>query len=271
MPRVCSGARAVSTADQRWLDAAELDRRIADQRRRFAERPRKRESEWSRWKQDFERQRQRAHEARLAQIWADEAAARRREERSIINFRREALEFYRALRTLNGKPVPEHFLRFEIQQCVETHSIPDMQVLQDRDHLLGIAARERIEVSWDALPAVNAYAWASLRRVECPVVRTRRGVATLAHEIGHVLTPTTGGKVQRELNAWRWAMANTLVWDKQMHDCLRESLNTYRKHATPEEAREMDALMSPLSFHRERQRRAMVGVPMAQQIDTRCA
>jgi hypothetical protein len=191
-----------------------------------------------------------------------------------------ALEISRDTRTRYGTPVPEHLIRFEMRRLVETHCVPSTQVLQYRDHFLDLCRREGIEVSWNALPGVNAYAWHSLRRVECPVVRTKWGVAVFAHEIGHVMEPTTDkgisvrGKnisVPSEIAAWRWAMANTLVWDKEMHACLRESLDTYRKYASPEEALEMDALTSPLAIHRERQRRAMIEGPMAQQIGTRCA
>ena len=216
---------------------------------------------WMRaWHRQFdERWRQTAHQQRLAEIEGRGTRERRLEERLTRQLKRGELVTARLLR----QRVPIDVRRWQQRELTEelalSQPVPPI-VTRNLSHLLGICRAAQIDVRFAG--SGNGYAWISLHRIEAPLVRTMYGAATLAHELGHHVT-RAAGRVAWELLAWAWARAHLLDWTWDCHDSQRSGLLSYRPRGTVAEHREIDALVSRVGFHRERQRRVMDGQRIA--------
>ena len=110
----------------------------------------------------------------------------------------------------------------------------------------------------------RTWAWLTprrLRRITIAPIQSLETAAGAAHEVGHVLgdldskAPWKPGEFglgricpSDEVNAWRWVLANTPIWERPMHARMAECLASYRPDATPEEARAIDEVCSDISF-----------------------
>jgi hypothetical protein len=189
--------------------------------------------------------RQRQHADQLAAIHAETAARRRLAEAAAREDKRKALAIYRTIREKHGvSRAPYTLLEWQQREVVEelarTHPLPAI-VVRNRDHLLRILRAEGVDVRYAGTD--NGYAWRSARRLEVPEPCTMFGVATLAHEGGHILTPPAG-TVRRELLAWAWARRHVLDWDADCAESQRDGLLSYRRYGTCAEHAEIDRLIA---------------------------
>jgi hypothetical protein len=211
--------------------------------------------------------------AKLAEIKAKQAATRRREEA----FSRDDLairwRWAREDSRRDGTPVRLEFARRKHQVLVEQTQtiVPDDApwVPVWRGHAEELLRTHAIECTWEPHAAgVNAYAWASLRRIEVPPIISAGSYSVFLHEFGHVLRPCEPSHVRVktkfesccvrcEPTAWLWAIdAARPFWTRPMHDRLSSSLRTYESYGTEAERAELAELTSPLGYHRIRLQRA---------------
>lgn len=189
-----------------------------------------------------------------------------------IERQRLAIQYRRHL----GLPDAARELSFaEMDQRVTTGAeAHNPHVVKLRAFVRATAATAKIDVRVSRLPQTqNASAVRSLKRVDVPPVIDFETAATNLHELGHILgepepegSPSKPGEfgigricVAAEIRAWRWALDRSPVWNRRMHDAMTAALSTYRRHATPAEALEIDELCSSKTYSAARLRAAMEG------------
>lgn len=59
-------------------------------------------------------------------------------------------------------------------------------------------------------------------------VKTSVTYAVALHEIGHVVGPQSGCRMNKEIQAWKWAKDNALAWIEPMENKRLKSLNSYK-------------------------------------------
>jgi len=211
------------------------------------------------WMRDYLRRldrdrRQREHEAALRAIRERGAARRRREDAS------HRLDIERADRSKLAAAQRYHWLHLERAEATLPDEV-ELLPIWERD-ITETARRLGIEVC--VVPdcaGTNASAWASLRRVEIPPIRSSWSYCAARHELAHVERPCDrqshkrramwGGWicVRCELNAWlRVTEAAVPSWTKRNHALMAQALRTYRYYATADEQLEIDRLTSSLGF-----------------------
>jgi hypothetical protein len=228
---------------------------------------------WRAWNQDFERQqRARKHQEFMAEIDAKHTEFRRREEALERRDRLAAFDRYRQLPPrADGKGnAPRWLLEWKQRDANERAGVTSHRelVARGRAQVLAICREQGIRAEFCATPAINAYAFPTVNRVECAPIVTLESYASALHEVGHVLNQppasaprvrTTDGRrsvcVDGELLAWRWAVLHALDWTREMQAWLGDCLNTYRRYATPDQAVQIDALSSPRAYYHEWVRR----------------
>lgn len=232
---------------------ADRDAKIRDERQRLDARIR-----------DYDEARRRQRELDIEQQLATDAVAVERE--------RGALRYRRHL----GLPDAERELSFaELDQRVTTGAeAHNPHVVRLRAFVQATAATARIDLRVSRLPQVrNGSAVRSLKRVDVPAVVDYETAATNLHELGHCLgekepegSPSKPGEfgigricVAAEIRAWRWALDRSPVWNRRMHDAMTAAISTYRGHATPAEALDIDELCSSRTYSAARLRAAMEG------------
>jgi len=93
------------------------------------------------------------------------------------------------------------------------------------EHIEALLAEHGIAVEWR--DRANGRAWRKPRRVAIPRVKTAITYALALHEIGHVVGPQTGRRLDREAQAWRWAEANAIEWTEPMIRSAARNITTY--------------------------------------------
>ena len=187
-----------------------------------------------------------------------------------IERQRLAIQYRRHL----GLPYAERELAFvEMDERVTTNAeANNPHVVRLRAFVQATAAAAKIDLRVSRLPqARNGSAVRSLRRVDVPAVVDYETAATCLHELGHILgeqepegSPSKPGEfgigricLASEIRAWRWALDRSPVWNRRMHDSMTAALESYRRHATPAEALEIDGLTSHKTYTDARLRAAM--------------
>lgn len=93
------------------------------------------------------------------------------------------------------------------------------------DHINSLLAEHSISVDWR--DRTSARAWRKTRRVRLERVRGASTYALALHEIGHVVGPQSGRRLDKEAQAWRWAEQNALEWTDGMARLAARCITTY--------------------------------------------
>ncbi len=220
------------------------------------------------------------HEKDMAAAEAARAKTRRLEEQTDLSWFRATVGWQRVSAIYKGTGIPIasakrlHRIQVEQSQIVLPADAPQVPVW--RAHAERLLQTHTITCTWVAEAAgLNAYTFATLKKIEVPPITGAGSYAVFLHEVGHVRHPCnhdrpkqTGPKrspcVPCELLAWQFAIQEArAAWTKPMHERLAESLSTYEPHATADELAEMRALVSMMGFYRGRMDRVTRSVAAA--------
>ena len=94
-------------------------------------------------------------------------------------------------------------------------------------HIARVCKIEDIEIEWrDRLN--RSLAWRRRRKIRIRPVKTAITYAVALHEIGHILGPRQNGtRLDKEVGAWEWAMANAIEWTDTMSQVRAKGLKSY--------------------------------------------
>jgi hypothetical protein len=98
-------------------------------------------------------------------------------------------------------------------------------------HVAQLVEQHDVEV---VAHARGGRSWRKARRIAIRPVKTTVTYSTALHELGHVLGPwQTGGRLEAEAGAWRWALDNALpgTVTPVFHLDVRRSLASYARWA----------------------------------------
>lgn len=65
------------------------------------------------------------------------------------------------------------------------------------------------------------------RIIEIPRVESPMSYAIAMHEIGHILGKNPARRLDKEVEAWKWARRNAIHWCDRMTDEMQRCLGTY--------------------------------------------
>lgn len=105
---------------------------------------------------------------------------------------------------------------------MKAHSAPDFA--DAARHVAKIAKQNGIKIGSHSS---GGEAWRSERVMHIRPVRSAITYAIALHEIGHILGRNAKSVLEREGNAWAWAIENALHWDTHMTDTMKGCLFTY--------------------------------------------
>jgi hypothetical protein len=205
------------------------------------------------------------HQEELAEIRRKGKALRRGQEQFVVDDVAAALKIYRDMRDKYGKPIPLDILEKYQRHVAGGVMRPGTESAVNiwRQHASEIERQYAIDVSFDVVANVNAYAFVKLKRVETSEISRAESYADFLHEAGHIVRFCGHRKspcVTCEIAAWRWAQEVARPsWTREMHAEMRRCLPTYKKLATTAEQREIDELVSPMAYYETRVRRARKG------------
>ena len=92
-------------------------------------------------------------------------------------------------------------------------------------HIDSLLAEHGIEAEWRDRTAPRS--WRRTRRVRLERVVGASSYAIALHEIGHIVGPQSGARLNQEAQAWRWAEANSLEWTEGMARLAARIIDTY--------------------------------------------
>jgi hypothetical protein len=202
---------------------------------------------------------------KIAEFREKEEDLRRTKERYRVDDVKKTLDMYRDSAARSGAPIPLDVLEAHHRHVTADIARPGTEALVRlwQSHADELAQQYRLTVTWGVYRAANAYAWPKLRRVDASPLVNAENYADFLHEAGHVavLLPGCNHKggpcVRCEIESWRWAISQARPsWSIEMHHEMGRCLPTYRKHATPSQAREIDVLVSRWTYYEARQARA---------------
>lgn len=78
-----------------------------------------------------------------------------------------------------------------------------------------------------ASPGYAGRAWRKAKKIKIAEVKTAVTYAVALHELGHVLGKQSGNKLNKEWQAWEWAMANAVGWTEPMTRKMQRCLASY--------------------------------------------
>jgi hypothetical protein len=93
------------------------------------------------------------------------------------------------------------------------------------EHVDTLLAQYGIVADWRNRTAPRS--WRKSRRVRIEPVRGASTYAIALHEIGHVVGPQRGRRLDKESQAWRWAEANAIEWTGGMARLAARCIQTY--------------------------------------------
>lgn len=93
------------------------------------------------------------------------------------------------------------------------------------EHIEILLAQHEITVDWRE--RTNARSWRNIRKVRLERVRGASSYAIALHEIGHVVGPQGGRRLEKEAQAWRWAQENAIEWTEGMERLAARCIETY--------------------------------------------
>lgn len=106
-----------------------------------------------------------------------------------------------------------------------------------RSHVLGIAAKADLTVSWCRRPT-SAWAAREIEEVQIAPIKSEISYCTALHELGHILGRHQQSRqlMVRERWAWKWARTNALAWTVRMEKNRGESLRIAAQRAAEGQA-----------------------------------
>ena len=108
---------------------------------------------------------------------------------------------------------------------------------QMRDHVTDVAETTGIDITWRT--SLRGRARRLQWHVYLPEVRSEVTYALALHELGHVLSLNQrGSRLDKEVDAWRWAEANALDWTEDMECKRSRCLVSYIKWAKRRQAKD---------------------------------
>ena len=218
-------------------------------------------------------------EQKIAAFRASYAELRRREEQGTLSWLNLRMKWAREDSRRGKGPVPLdlaqrwHDTQLEQSGTIYSQDAPLIPIWSAHaDRLL----REfQIECTWvPQAGGINAYAFASARRLEVPPITGAGSYGVFLHEVGHVCNPCepqhrrVAAKdgcgtvcIACELRAWSFAIeAAEPTWTLEMHRRLARSIGTYEVYATSEKKTAICDIASKLGFYRARQDRITAAV-----------
>ena len=114
-------------------------------------------------------------------------------------------------------------------------------------HIVALALAHDIRLDWRT---TGGCAWPKLRRVSTAKPKSDITYAVALHELGHVLGVQSGRKLDCEIQAWQWAVANASYWSTSMTKKARKSLDSYIAWAERKQRRTHKTFIT--SAHRRR-------------------
>lgn len=141
-----------------------------------------------------------------------------------------------------------HMLR-DIILAKLNHPLPDQQVIQEQKSVpqvprstpaasskvpMKIRYKKHIEaicknnnITIEISPSSRGRAWTNTRVIKIPEVKTSITYALALHEIGHILGVRSGKRLEKEVQAWEWAMKNAIEWTQPMNQAMERRLGSY--------------------------------------------
>lgn len=92
-------------------------------------------------------------------------------------------------------------------------------------HIEALVLEHGITVDWRA--STRGRSWRKTRKVRLAVVRGASSYAVALHEIGHIVGPQSGRRLDKEAQAWRWAEQNALEWTEPMIRTAARCISSY--------------------------------------------
>ena len=99
-----------------------------------------------------------------------------------------------------------------------------------QNHIHSLLREHGIEADWRGRTAARS--WRRTRRVRLEPIRGASTYAIALHEIGHVVGPQSGPRLNKEAQAWRWAEDNAIEWTDGMARLAARMIETYLKWAS---------------------------------------
>jgi hypothetical protein len=93
------------------------------------------------------------------------------------------------------------------------------------EHIELLLAEHGISVDWR--DRTSARAWRKTRRVRLERIQGPSTYAMALHEIGHVVGPQGGRRLEKEAQAWRWAQENAIEWTEGMGRLASRCIESY--------------------------------------------
>jgi hypothetical protein len=103
----------------------------------------------------------------------------------------------------------------------------DYRVSDLERHLVQLCKQNRVRIEWKA--RTRARAWRRSRKIRIQPICSRITYAVALHELGHVLGPQSGPRLNKETQAWQWAKNAALTWERPMESKMQRSLQSYLK------------------------------------------
>jgi hypothetical protein len=94
-----------------------------------------------------------------------------------------------------------------------------------QSHIAKIASENGVTIQFK--PNCAARGYRKSRKVKLRPILSANTYAVALHELGHVLGPQTGNRLNEETQAWVWAKANALEWRKPMKNVMKRCLTSY--------------------------------------------
>jgi hypothetical protein len=94
-----------------------------------------------------------------------------------------------------------------------------------RKHIEAICRNNDITI--ETSPGSRGRAWAKSRVIKIPEIKTGITYALALHEIGHILGVRSGKRLEKEVQAWEWAMKNAIEWTQPMNQAMERRLGSY--------------------------------------------
>ena len=93
------------------------------------------------------------------------------------------------------------------------------------EHIDALLTQHAIAADWRS--STKARSWRKARRVRIERVVGASSYAMALHEIGHVVGPQSGPRLNEEAQAWRWAEENAIEWTDGMTRLAARCIETY--------------------------------------------
>lgn len=83
------------------------------------------------------------------------------------------------------------------------------------------------DITINISPGSAGRSWTKNRIIRIPEIKTGITYAISLHEIGHILSNHSGRRLEKEVQAWEWAMKNAIEWTQPMNQAMERRLGSY--------------------------------------------